>query len=465
MKFSFKIFIISFLIIIISLGVGGFLIINATFMAELDIQKESAIKNNKFLANIYYSISSTTDIESPFGTDKYILKEFKNMSNSDEVFVGNANNIKYFNDSLFAEKLAPNEMGSQIIVKGEKRYFQVITKLSINDTIVYLENLVDISSVYNLRDKNYMNYCYFLIVVALISSTIMMFFSIYITKPLKKLQGFTKELAAGSFQLRSKATLKEMKSPELVSLADSFNFMASHIEEYIEELKEYNKRQNDFISRFTHELKTPLTSIIGYADILRTYDSEPRERYEMASYIYRESKRLEDLSFNLLKLILLKQDEFTFTSINSVKFFYELKGPLTVLTNKYHLTLEMEKDEAKILIVDALLKSLIYNLVDNACKASEVGNKIIVKGVLKDDRYMFVVQDFGKGIPEESLTKVTTPFYMVDKSRSRKQGGAGLGLSLASEIARIHHSELKIESKLGVGTMISFTVEVDKDEK
>lgn len=465
MKFSFKIFIVSFLIIIISLGVGGFLIINSTFISELNIQKESTISNNKFLAMLYYSISNTADIESPFGTNKYILREFQNISGNGEVFIGKSSDIKYFDESLFALKLSYNEVGSQVINKDSQKYFQVITKLSINDSDVYVENLADITDIYNLRDENYKLYCLFLLIVSLISSTIMMLFSVYITKPLKRLSRTNEVIAGGNFTERNNVSLKVMKSPELVSLAISFNFMADHIEDYIRKLKDYNKRQDDFISRFTHELKTPLTSIIGYSDILRTYDSDPSKRYEMANYIYKEGKRLEDLSFNLLNLILLKQDEFTFSSYNSVKFFNELKGTLDALIYKYHLTLITEIEETKILIVDSLLKSLIYNLVDNACKASKEGDKIIIIGKVMDNSYLISVRDFGKGIPKESLSKVTSPFYMVDKSRARKQGGAGLGLSLCEEIAKVHHSNLEIESVLGEGTTVSFYVEESKNEK
>ena len=172
-----------------------------------------------------------------------------------------------------------------------------------------------------------------------------------------------------------------MKSPELVALATDFNNMTNRVEDYIKELEDYNERQENFISRFTHELKTPLTSIIGYADILRTYDIEPKKRYELANYIFKEGKRLEDLSFHLLNLIILKQDKFPFKTYNSKQLFRELTQTLAILLKKYSINLEFNIEEVNIFIEPVLLKSLLYNLVDNACKASEENNKIIISEI------------------------------------------------------------------------------------
>lgn len=467
MKFSFKIFTISFFLVISLLGIGGFLIINSNFNNELLIKKDSTINSNKMLTTIYYSISlNNIDMfDYEFNMTEYILKEFQNISNNGEIFIGEKNNIRYIDDNTFVNNLAYNEQGSTIFIKDNRYFFQVITKLNINEQDIYLESLVDISDIYEIRDKNYKFYCIFLIIGSLISSGIIAAFSIYITSPLKKLQQTTNQIAKGNFKIRNHNSLKVMKSPELVNLATDFNNMTDKIEDYINKLQDYNQRQEDFISRFTHELKTPLTSIIGYADILRTYDMEPKKRYELANYIFKEGKRLEDLSFHLLNLIILKQDEFPFKVYNSKQLFRELTQTLAILLKKYNIKIEFNIEMINIFIEPVLLKSLLYNLIDNACKASAHNQKIIVSGIKNGDRYIISVQDFGSGIDEENLAKVTEPFYMVDKSRARKQGGAGLGLALCKEIASLHKSELLIKSKLGFGTTISFSVEVANDKQ
>ena len=96
--------------------------------------------------------------------------------------------------------------------------------------------------------------------------------------------------------------------------------------------------------------------------------------------------------------------------------------------------------------------------MDNARKASENGGKIILRGIVQGDRYRISIQDFGRGIPPEELSRITEAFYMVDKSRARAQHGAGLGLALAQRIAVLHGSGLEFQSVLGEGTTVSFTL-------
>ena len=104
----------------------------------------------------------------------------------------------------------------------------------------------------------------------------------------------------------------------------------------------------------------------------------------------------------------------------------------------------------------SLLEILLYNLLDNARKASSPGSKITLLGVRTGDGYCFAVKDRGRGIPPEAIKRITEPFYMVDKSRSRAEGGAGLGLALSQRIAQLHGTQLHYESKLGRGTVVTF---------
>ena len=105
-----------------------------------------------------------------------------------------------------------------------------------------------------------------------------------------------------------------------------------------------------------------------------------------------------------------------------------------------------------------LIKTVLVNLVDNACKASEDGGRIEISGQALENGYRFAVRDYGIGIPEEELHKITKAFYMVDKSRARSKNGAGLGLALCVEILKIHQSRLEIESKTGEGSCFSFVL-------
>lgn len=454
MKFSFKIFTFSFLVIIISLTLGGFTLIATTFQRELDLKIEQSIRDNTLLVNFYDNLTLTSN----FTNKNYIINQIKNTFNRNEVFIGSINDLKWADKKEIEDTLKVNEQSHKIIKNNNKYYLQVITKAKYTD-IIYFENLIDITNLYTTRDNNYQSYYYTIIIITIISSSITILFAIHITKPLKKLQALTLEISNGNYQARIKNPKRTMKSPEFIILANSFNEMTKKIETYTNELKDYSKRQEQFVASFSHELKTPLTSIIGYADYLRTYTSH--ENQELINYIYKEGKRLEELSLHLLDLNLLKNENIILQKINTKALAKEVFYSLNPLEEKYHTKIDINLEECFILAEPSLIKSLIYNLVDNACKASS--KQIIIKGTVVNSGYNLEVIDNGKGIPESSLKKVTEPFYMVDKSRARKQGGSGLGLSIVNSIASLHQTKLKIKSRVGVGTTMSIELEVYHD--
>ena len=122
----------------------------------------------------------------------------------------------------------------------------------------------------------------------------------------------------------------------------------------------------------------------------------------------------------------------------------------------------MNYDDISICIDKTLFKSLLYNLIDNAIKASKQGQEILLEGFQKEDLIEMRVCDQGIGMSQDQIEKVTEPFYMVDKSRSRKSGGAGLGLALCVEIVKAHCAEFLIKSELGKGTCVFIWIKGDK---
>ena len=174
-----------------------------------------------------------------------------------------------------------------------------------------------------------------------------------------------------------------------------------------------------------------------------------------ANYIYTEGKRLEAMSLRLLDIIVTKKEEVQFQLVPAASLFDYLKDMFASHTEmEFHFQYEsgMVRAEAN------LIKSVLVNLLDNACKASEPGSPIEVRGKLTERGYRFEVKDVGVGIPREEQKNITKAFYMVDKSRSRSKNGAGLGLALCAEILLLHGSKLEIESEPGKGSCISFVL-------
>ncbi len=258
-------------------------------------------------------------------------------------------------------------------------------------------------------------------------------------------------MAEGEYDYRA----KKVSEDELGQLTLDFNRMANALEENIGKLEQEIQDREDFVAAFAHELKTPLTAIIGYADMLRSHRLDEEKSFLSANYIYTEGKRLEAMSFRLLEIMVTRHGEPEFQMVSADKLFQYLYSMYA--TNRT-MRFRLRHDKGMVWAEPNLIKSVLMNLIDNACKASDGGSVIEVKGIRLKTGYQFSVKDFGVGIPKEEQEKITKAFYMVDKSRSRSRNGAGLGLALCTEILTLHGSRLEIDSEPGKGTCMSFVL-------
>lgn len=264
-------------------------------------------------------------------------------------------------------------------------------------------------------------------------------------QPLAVLKTAAGRIAAGGYGERATVLSKD----EVGALANDFNRMAEAVETHIGDLTETAERQRLFISGVTHEFKTPLTTVILNADTLQNAYMDEKERQTALSYIERQCKWLERMTQKLLKLITLKQDIELKPS--SVPQLFERVEESMAETLRQRDTRLISECKLNTLSMDAdLMQSVLINLVDNASKASAPGQAVTMQAY--DD--VIEVSDNGIGIPESELARITEPFYVVDKSRSKKLGGSGLGLALVKEIVNAHGAALEIESSVGVGTTI-----------
>lgn len=248
---------------------------------------------------------------------------------------------------------------------------------------------------------------------------------------------------------------KRTRTDEIDALAESFDQMAERVEEHLRSLKETNEKQRRLLGSLAHELKTPLTAIIGYSETLMTVQLAEKNRVRALNYIHSEGKRLARLSEKMLELTgLYESAEHTLElqETEVLPFLRKLKDLTAFRCQKAGMRLELSCKPGVMQCMDAdLMMSLLMNLVDNACKASADGGVI---RVIADERRISVC-DEGKGIPEEEIAHVTEAFYMVDKSRAKTAGSVGLGLALCAQIAAMHGASLRIESEEGHGTEIS----------
>ncbi len=284
-------------------------------------------------------------------------------------------------------------------------------------------------------------------------------------KALEKLQAQAERIKGGDFS--DKVVLKSRD--ELKELSDSLNSMSDQIQQQIEDLKL-------LLGAMAHEMKTPLTSIIGYADSLLHVRLSDQQKEQSLEAIYRCAGRLNQMSGKLLQLIgFYENQEIEMEAVDFVEvikdIYEENKKILEEKEIRLELLLEDNEGIKKDIKIDRLdkkgaimtvygdkllLTSLFANLISNSIKAFDNFGEI--KVILNPKARKIIVQDNGRGIPLEDIPHVTKAFYMVDKSRSRRQQGAGLGLALAERIAKAHHASLEIESCLGEGTKVTVMI-------
>ena len=172
-------------------------------------------------------------------------------------------------------------------------------------------------------------------------------------------------------------------------------------------------------------------------------------------HISREGKRLEKLSGKMLQMLGLHQNDSIKMESHSIGELLEHVVQLEAeQAAQRQIQLQTEYEDFSMKMDDELMESLLVNLIDNALRATEAGGRITVKAYKESGRKILEVADNGRGIPQEELGKITEAFYMVDKSRSRQEGGAGLGLALCVKIAEVHGGRLDITSQLGTGTKV-----------
>lgn len=463
MKFWIKLMLGIVIIISIILSFSRYITVRQNFINSLE--KEVKQNSNKHRLERYYldsNIVSKIQQGEEFTDDhliEYIKSLYSYMENdleSVEIYAEDTSQIFSNFDKtgdLGLQNLFDKENDKYIIREIEnKNYMIFCSYCTVSNVSIYIVNIYDITSIYSERVRQLKDIMLADAIVLVISSIVVAAFSIVLTRPIEELNKMTKEISSGDFKKRVRVSTND----EIGELADSFNIMAEKIENQINSLELSIKQKDDFISGFSHEIKTPMTAIIGYSDLLRLKNCSDDVRIPALNYIYSESKRLEELSYKLLSLMEISEDKIELKDVK-IKEFLEKVSKKIVLDD---IQIKLNLEEGVVKIDESLLEIVIRNLVQNAKKAEPKDNCIYIIGNKKENKYIISVIDNGIGIPKEHIQRVTEDFYMVDKSRSRKNGGTGIGLSLCKKILEFHNSKINIESEENVGTRVFFELEV-----
>ena len=462
MRFSWKVTISTLCILLLSTGLGSYLLISLSFQSALEREIAMAQEEMQLLRVSYEAVCSARGVT------------LENMKERSRSLTRTLEEAAYFSDHQFRVTTADGERIYSTLSSSSDR--ELLSKIGprssgyvlrrnepagryllhcagpvvLPDGVLYMETVRDVSRLFHDRETHYQVYRWIVLLVVGVSSAVMFVLSYWLTAPIRSLRRAANQLAQGDYSTRAQV----MGGDEIGELAGNFNHMADAIEKNVQELEDAARRQEDFTASFVHELKTPLTSIIGYADMLRSRDLGEDKQFKAASYIFSEGKRLENLSLALMSLLVVGHATADVRSVNMQRLCLEAERISLPAIRGKGLSLVVQ-EEGSLQGDPALLQMLLQNLLDNARKASEPGGLLVLEGRRTGSGYCLTVSDQGRGIPEAELSKITEAFYMVDKSRSRAEGGAGLGLALCKEIAALHQGSLHFESQLDLGTKVT----------
>lgn len=338
-----------------------------------------------------------------------------------------------------------------MVYEQEHSHFLLIaTTITVAEHSVRLLNLYDISATFVERNRQLKEFIWLDGMILVLAFLLVLILSLYLTRNIKKLSRVSSRISEGEYSQRTEI----MSRDEIGELSRNFDAMAEAVECQIAKLNQEVEAREQFVSDFSHELKTPMTAMMGYSKLLLSGEPEEEVQKKAVDYIYRECKRLKTLSTTMLQMLGMTEEEIlckkVYTSLIGQRVCQVCEGSLSHARLSVKLADELIDTNIELLVT--LLRNLIEN-ADHACANREDG-RIELSGEKGEKQYLFTVCDNGCGIPKEELKKITQAFYMVDKSRSRQEGGSGLGLAICDKICEALAITMSIESEEGEGTRV-----------
>ncbi len=291
-----------------------------------------------------------------------------------------------------------------------------------------------------------------------------------ITLPLAKLAKYTNEIAAGNMNVH----ISNKRKDEIGALYTNFDLMVKKIDKQLktiskdrDDLKQLINHRKYFYDNVTHELKTPLTSILGYAQMIRDNGFSDEEFFDKGTnHIINESKRLQTMVLNLLELSRQTSDtEEEFKKIDIGRLLTDTCEVMAFKADRYGNSLLLDA-KGKLFVSgnENKLKQVFINLIDNAIKYGYSNSDINVEAYFKEAFIYVDIKNKGSGISKKDMERIFIPFYRADKQASREMGSCGLGLSISKAILENHKGDITIQSIENNDTIVTVKLPVYRSD-
>lgn len=470
MKLWQKIFLWTLLVVMLSVSSLGILILKNNFNSGMDRQlKSTYAEHNYIISNINNKIiAERLRDNSILLTTKEIVKVMENVfDNADSKERTVVSLFNMYNEMIYTNSISTvdiellnkvsdtKETCRQVRKIDNEHYLIIASVVTFEKQSFILVTSTNISEIYNSHDSQLEYTKLLCIILPLACAFFLLILVKVLLRPLATLNNTTSAISQGDYSKRIHIKTHD----ELGDLAKNMNKMADSVEKNVTLLQETADNRKQFINNLSHEMKTPLTSILGFADIMRIKRNiSPEELSDYADIIFEEATRLKSLSGKLMEIITVGETNLEYKDVKITSLLNQTELVFRPVFGKNDLRLITDIEDCIIHIDTELFKSMLFNLIDNAVKASSKGSDICISSRFSHGIVKISVKDNGIGIDKKELGKITEPFYMVDKARSRQEGGAGLGLALCNNIAEIHNAVLTFDSTPNKGTTVTITM-------
>ena len=461
MKFRLKIILCTVWLLALALGLGGGLLICQSFSTALERERSAAVASYQMTLNTLQMVNAGSVQKDPASLTTALEQIYAEQTWS-AVRLRDRSGVVFASGEIAGEltdvSVGTDACVTRICTVGERYYLQISGQMTVGSSVMYLDIACDVTQIYADRTDQLAAYTWIFLITILLGALFSWGVAWVLTRPLDRLSRATRAIASGDLSHRVRPGSRD----ELGMLSRDFNTMAHELEKNVHEIQQNMERQEQFMGSFAHELKTPMTAIIGYADLLRTESLNEEESMNAANYIFSEGKRLEALSLKLLDLLYMNNQALPLQQCDVQQMIGSLIAHLRPVYQEAGIKLQNRSEPGLCMLEPDLVRSLLTNLVDNARKALDNGGNIYVISDWWEGCLRIRVLDNGRGMPPDVLEHLTEAFYRVDKSRSRAQGGAGLGLTLCQRIVQLHRGTIDFSSREGNGTCVTVVLKGER---
>lgn len=445
MKFFERTYLLTLLLFLLFLNGGVFAL--AVYTHDNSVEAaEQVCRSEEF----YIVEAFERDLEAVNGTGEQLLQvSYGTFYRAKDISLQFTKNGEVTYSEIPAGLTCP-EAGILAGGKADGKRYMLITEV-IGETGYTLTYAKDVTYL----DEDFKRLSIAFIIASLFASALLALFLYLLLRklyvPLGKLKAATEGLAGGDFAARADDSGKD----EFSALAKNFNAMADKLGEQMDELKRTADQRQRMLDDLAHEMRTPLTSIHGYAEYISAAKASEGEKIEAAQFIMAESMRLKQISEILLDTAFVRENKINPTEFVSREMLLRTRDRFFARAGEGDVQLHCVGGDFLLKGDAVLLELMLANLTENALKACKTGGTVELGAVQENGVKTLYVKDNGIGMTAEQLLHITEPFYRTDKARNRRDGGTGLGLALCERIAIAHGAKLKFTSVLGEGTTAS----------